>query len=361
MKINTLRLHGFRNLKDLELSFYDGLNVFYGENAQGKTNLLESIYLCATGRSQRTQKDAQLIAFGEEEAHIRLMVTQNIGADRIDVHLHKNKRKGVAVNEIPIKKLQDLFGVLLTVIFSPEDLSLVKSGPGERRRFLDMELCQLTKLYYFNLQQYHKVLKQRNALLKSLENPYRLPETLAIWDEQLADFGEKVMDSRKKFTEQLSLLAAETQRGMTQGKEELSLIYKPNCELGGLKEKLEKNWKRDALFKTTTSGPHKDDILFIVNGKDVRFYGSQGQQRTAALSAKLAEIPLIWQEKKEKPILLLDDVLSELDRSRQRYLFQAMDGLQIILTSTGLEDMVQQYVKKDCSFYVENGTITPGK
>ncbi|MBQ9091942.1 MAG: DNA replication/repair protein RecF [Anaerotignum sp.] len=361
MYITEVSLQNFRNLAQLKIEPSEGINVIYGSNAQGKTNFLESLYFCAMGRSLRGKSDQQLIHFDAEESHIRMLVQRKQRYDRIDVHLKKDKKKGIAVNGLPVRKLGDLFGTLYAVIFSPEDLSLVKDGPGERRRFLDMELCQLSKVYYYDLQQYYRILKQRNNLLKEIQKKPALQETLFVWDDQLTQYGERIIAARKRFLLRLDEIAAEKLSQLTGGKDHLQTIYKPNCEEGQLAEKLQKNIDRDIYFGSTQSGPHKDDILFSIDGREVKVYGSQGQQRTTALAARLAEIDLIREETGEEPVLLLDDVFSELDENRQKYLLQSIEGLQAFVTCTGIEDSVKKYISRDNLFYVENGVITPQK
>lgn len=357
MQITEVSLEGFRNLETLRLTPDAKMNVFYGENAQGKTNFLESLYFCATGRSMRTRNDWQLIAFDQEESHIRLRVNRKNRYDLIDVHLKREMKKGIAINGLPIRKLGDLFGTLYTVIFSPEDLSLIKEGPGERRRFLDMELCQLSKIYYYDLQQYYKILKQRNNLLKEIQKKSSLRETLFVWDKQLADYGERIMGARNVFLLRLDEIAARKMYELTGGVDSLKTRYRPNCEQGQMLERLQRNVERDIFLGSTQYGPHKDDILFSIDEKEVKSYGSQGQQRTTALVARLAEIELIQEETGEDPVLLLDDVLSELDEKRQTYLMQSIEGLQTFITCTGIEDVIGKYCEPKNLFHMVHGAI----
>lgn len=361
MRITEVSLQGFRNLAQLHIRPAAGINVIYGNNAQGKTNFLESLYFCAMGRSLRGKQEQQLIAFGEEESHIRLLVQRNNRADRIDVHLKREEKKGIAVNGLPVKKLGDLFGTLYAVVFSPEDLALVKDSPTERRRFLDMELCQLSHVYYYDLQQYYRILKQRNHLLKEIQKKPTMAETLFIWDQQLADYGERVFAARKDFLDKLDEIAAEKLSLLTGGQDRLKTAYRPSCEGGQLAERLAKNRERDIFLGATQYGPHKDDILFSINGREVKTYGSQGQQRTTALAAKLAELELIRRETGENPVLLLDDVFSELDEKRQKFLLESIGDLQAFVTCTGIENSLRQYIggEQEGVFYVENGVIMP--
>ena len=358
MYITEVSLQNFRNLAQLKIEPSEGINVIYGSNAQGKTNFLESLYFCAMRRSLRGTSDQQLIRFEEEESHIRMLVQRKQRYDRIDVHLKKDEKKGIAVNGLPVRKLGDLFGTLYAVIFSPEDLSLVKDGPGERRRFLDMELCQLSKVYYYDLQQYYRILKQRNNLLKEIQKKPALQDTLFVWDDQMAEYGERIIAARKRFLFRLDEIAAEKLSQLTGGKDHLQTIYKPNCEAGTLAEKLQKNIDRDIYFGSTQSGPHKDDILFSIDGREVKVYGSQGQQRTIALSLKLAEIRIARQMLDEPPVLLLDDVLSELDLDRQKFLVSEIDDVQLFITSAELNEEVIKDLRGGTLFRIEEGTVT---
>ena len=357
MYIRSISLQNFRNIEKLNMELTDGINIFHGENAQGKTNFLESIYLCAMGRSMRPGKDIRLVSFGEKEGHIRLEAMGENGTDRIDIHLLENGKKGIAVNGLPLKKIGDLFGILYVVIFSPEDLNLVKDGPAQRRRFLDMELCQLSRVYYYDLQQYYRILKQRNHLLKELQRENSQLETLCIWDHQLVEYGKRVIAARRNFVAKLDQLSSRKEKRLTDGVDTLQVVYHANCAEENLQEKLEKNIQRDILLGATQNGPHKDDLIFLVNGLDVKQYGSQGQQRTTALALRLAEVDLIRMEKGVSPILLLDDVLSELDRKRQKCLMESIADLQVIITCTGLEDAIRSHIGRENLFRVSNGVI----
>ncbi len=357
MYVKKISLKNYRNIERLDLELKNGVNIFYGKNAQGKTNLLESIYIGATGRSHRTHKDKELINFNKDEAHIRLEVYKQNIFDKIDIHLKKDSKKGIAINNIPINKLGELFGYLNVVIFSPEDLSLIKQGPQERRKFLDMELCQINKIYYYNLSQYYKVLKQRNILLKKISKNQSLKDTLFVWDNQLIDFGMKIIKTRHLFINKINNISKKIHRDITNNKEDLDIKYKPSVLENEFKEKLEKNLEKDIMYTNTAYGPHKDDMLFFINGVNARDFGSQGQQRTVSLSTKLAEIMLIEEEKGSLPLLLLDDVLSELDKDRQKFLINNIKNLQVIITCTGVEDVLKN-LDKNCSiFKVTNGSI----
>ena len=358
MVIESLKLENFRNYQELRLRFDPGTNIFFGNNAQGKTNILESIYLCGTTKSHKGSKDKEMIRFGEDEAHIKLTVRKQDVPYRIDMHLKKNKAKGIAINGIPIRKASELFGIVNVVFFSPEDLNIIKNGPAERRRFLDLELCQLNKLYVHGLIQYNRVVTQRNKLLKELSFHPEYEETLDIWDLQLAQYGRQVIEYRTDFVKQLNEMIVGIHNQLSGGKEHLEIFYEPNVEAEKLEDALAKNRDSDLRQRTTGIGPHRDDISFIVNGIDIRRFGSQGQQRTAALSLKLAEIELVKYLVKDYPVLLLDDVLSELDGSRQEHLLAGIDHIQTMITCTGLEDFLSHRFPIDKIYKVVEGTVS---
>jgi DNA replication and repair protein RecF len=358
MIIESIELKNYRNYENLQLELSPGTNIFYGDNAQGKTNILESVYVCCTTKSHKGSKDKEMIRFGEDEAHIKLTVRKQDVPYRIDMHLKKNKAKGIAINGIPIRKASELFGIVNVVFFSPEDLNIIKNGPAERRRFLDLELCQLNKLYVHGLIQYNRVVTQRNKLLKELSFHPEYEETLDIWDLQLAQYGRQVIEYRTDFVKQLNEMIVGIHNQLSGGKEHLEIFYEPNVEAEKLEDALEKNRDSDLRQRTTGIGPHRDDISFIVNGIDIRRFGSQGQQRTAALSLKLAEIELVKYLVKDYPVLLLDDVLSELDGSRQEHLLAGIDHIQTMITCTGLEDFLSHRFPIDKIYKVVEGTVS---
>lgn len=358
MIVKSLELKDYRNYEQLNLLFDRGTNILYGENAQGKTNILEAIYLCGTTKSHRASKDREIIRFNQNEAHIRINIEKNKLSHRIDMHLKKNKAKGVAIDGIPIKRQGDLFGLLNLVFFSPEDLNIIKNGPGERRRFLDLELCQLDKIYMYHLTNYNKALAQRNYLLKQISVNRNLLDTLYIWDAKLIEHGSVIIDTRNSFIIKINELARPIHKKLTGGKEELTLKYAPNVKLMDFEEKLKKFYERDLTLKMTNVGPHRDDMEFLFGNIDVRRYGSQGQQRTAALSLKLSELQLVKEVTKENPVLLLDDVLSELDRNRQNYLLNSIGDIQTFITCTGLEELINNRFDYNKIFHVVKGTVT---
>lgn len=357
MIIESIELENFRNYKSLNMSFDKNINILYGDNAQGKTNILEAIYLSGTTKSHRGNKDKELIKFGEEECHIRLKLNKNSTSYQIDMHIKNNKSKGIAINRIPIKKASELFGILNLVFFSPEDLNIIKNGPAERRKFLDITICQLDKIYLFNLSKYNKILNQRNKLLKDIDYNPGLIETLNVWDYQLCDCAKKIIEKRKEFIEKLSVIANSIHSNLTGNIENLNISYEPNTVIELFEKELEINRNKDLKQKSTSVGPHRDDILFSINDIDIRKYGSQGQQRTTALSLKLSEIELIKKNTNSMPVLLLDDVLSELDKNRQNYLLNSIDNIQTIITCTGLDDFVNNRFHIDKIYKIINGNV----
>lgn len=357
MFIKSMELLNYRNYGQLHIDFHKGTNVLYGDNAQGKTNILEAVYVCCTTKSHKGSKDREIVKFGEEESHIKMIVRRDDVPYRIDMHLKKNRTKGIAVNGIPIKKASELFGIVNVIFFSPEDLNIIKNGPSERRKFIDLELCQLNKLYVYNLVQYNKVIAQRNKLLKDMDGTSSLKETLDIWDIQLVKFGKEVIRLRTEFIRELNELIRGIHAHLSGEKEELSILYEPNVTEALFEEMLIKNRQQELRQRLTLTGPHRDDLNFIVNGTDIRKFGSQGQQRTAALSLKLAEIELVKRTVKDYPILLLDDVLSELDSKRQEHLLSGISHIQTLITCTGLDDLVNSKFEMDKIFKIVEGNV----
>lgn len=357
MFIESIELFNYRNYGQLHMDFHEGTNVLYGDNAQGKTNILEAVYLCSTTKSHKGSKDKEIVRFGEEESHIKMIVRRDGVPYRIDMHLKKNKAKGIAVNGVPIKKASELFGIVNVIFFSPEDLNIIKNGPAERRRFLDLELCQLNKLYVYHLVQYNKVVVQRNKLLKELDFHPSLKETLDLWDEQLVRYGKELIRMRKDFIGEVNELIYEIHFHLSGEKEKLVIQYEPNVTEDNFEEILTKNQFQEIKQKMTLTGPHRDDLNFIVNGIDIRKFGSQGQQRTAALSLKLAEIELVKKTVKDYPVLLLDDVLSELDSKRQEHLLSEINHIQTMVTCTGLDEFVNSKFQMDKIFKIVEGTV----
>lgn len=357
MIIKSIELSNFRNYKDLKLGFDDFTTILYGDNAQGKTNILEAAYMSGTSKSYKGSKDKEVINFESEEAHIKTIVNKNNRDYQIDLHLKKNKTKGIAINKIPTRKPSDLFGILNIIFFSPEDLNIIKEGPSERRRFMDSELCQIDKIYLADLTNYKKALEQRNQLLKDIYHNPSLKETLSVWDETLVNYGKNIIKRRSSFIDEISVFVNDIHKSITGGKEDIEIIYEPDIDDMFFLDELIKNKDKDLRFGSTSVGPHKDDISILVNGVDIRKYGSQGQQRTCALSLKLSEIKLVEQAIGEKPVLLLDDVLSELDSSRQSFLLDNLNDTQTIITCTGLDDFVRNRFEINKVYRVTNGTV----
>ena len=357
MIIKSLELAYFRNYDSLHIDFSKGTNILYGDNAQGKTNILEAIFLSATTKSHKGSKDKDIVNFKKEEAHIRTYLEKEEVEIRVDMHLRKNKTKGIAIDGQKIKKASELLGLLNVVFFSPEDLSIIKNGPSERRRFVDMELCQLDSFYIYNLNHYNKIVNQRNKLLKDMYFNPSLKETLNIWDSQLVSFGSKIIERRKLFVEQLNEIIFDIHKKLSGNREELIIQYEPDVLIEDYEKSLSACQERDIKLKQTTVGPHRDDFSFMVGDVDIRRFGSQGQQRTAALSLKLSEIELVKKITKDNPVLLLDDVLSELDSNRQNYLLSTIGDIQTIITCTGLDEFVNNRFEIDKVFKIENGSI----
>ena len=357
MIIKSLELMDYRNYEVLNIEFDRGTNILYGDNAQGKTNILEAIYLAATTKSHKGSKDKDIVRFGREEGHIRTYFERDGVETRVDMHLRRSKSKGIAIDGQKIKKAAELLGLCNVVFFSPEDLSIIKDGPSERRRFIDMELCQLDSFYLYNLNHYNKIVNQRNQLLKDLYFRPDLRETLNIWDSQLVSFGSKIIERRRMFVEQLNEIIHDIHLNLSGGKEEIRIVYEPNVSLEDYESMMTGSQERDIKAKMTTVGPHRDDFSFVVGDIDIRKFGSQGQQRTAALSLKLSEIELVKRITKDTPILLLDDVLSELDSNRQNYLLNSIGDIQTIITCTGLEEFVSNRFEIDKVFKVSEGEV----
>ena len=358
MVIESIKLENFRNYETLELTLDPGTNIFYGENAQGKTNILESVYLCGTTKSHKGSKDREMIRFDQEEAHIRMKLDRDGSSYSIDMHLKKNRPKGIAINGVPIRKAGELLGLGNFVFFSPEDLNIIKSGPGERRRFMDLELCQLSKVYLFQLSNYNKILNQRNKLLKEITFRPEYLDMLDVWDRQLVQYGERVIREREKVVGRLNEIIGGIHQRLSGGRETLVIHYEKNVEPEEFEARLTANRDRDLKLRTTQTGPHRDDLCFDIGGMDIRKFGSQGQQRTAALSLKLSEIELVKQEIKDTPVLLLDDVLSELDSSRQKYLLDGIHDIQTLITCTGLDEFVENRFEINKVFRVSDGVVT---
>ena len=366
MRIKKLVLNGFRSYVHAEFSPEAGLNLLCGANAAGKTNVLEAVFLCALGRSHRTSRDAEMIGHGLEGAYVGLELETQTGTRNIEIKLRsqpqaaRDKRQ-IFIDRQRADKAGELMGVLNVVMFSPEDLALVKNSPAERRRFMDMELCQLKPAYYMKAAMYNAALRQRNALIKEAFADPIDPDMLDMWNAQLARTGAEVMRERLAFMDSLSTVASDMHRRLTDGKEQLFAFYDPDVSADGdieyaIYDALEASREEDLRRGFTTRGPHRDDIGIKLGETDVKIYGSQGQQRTAALSLKLSELALMREVTGESPVLLLDDVLSELDESRRRALMELAFDCQCLLTSTNAESF-DLGGKAPALYRVENGNI----
>lgn len=357
MYVESLALKNFRNYEKLEIHFSDKINIIHGDNAQGKTNILEAVFMAATTKSHRGSKDKDIIRFDKDDSHIRLNLKKREVSHRIDMHLRKAKPKGVAIDGLPIRRSTELFGLINIIMFSPEDLSVVKNGPGERRRFMDMEICQISRIYYSNLLRFNKILDQRNNLLKQIIFKPEMKDTLDTWDDQLVEAGSSIIKERRNFIDMMNDIIQEVHDHLSSGKEKIELRYEPNVEEKDFAKVLRDKRKLDLKNTITMTGPQRDDFGIFINGNDVRIYGSQGQQRTAALSLKLAEIEIVKKVINDNPILLLDDVMSELDSLRRDALLETMNDIQTIITCTGYDDFIRQRIKVDKIYKINNGRI----
>ena len=349
MILKSISYINIRNLKDSTLIPSENITVFTGENAQGKTNILESIHICCTGRSHRTSKDNEVIKIGKESAYIDVHCQKRDGLHRIEIGLKDKNRKAISINGYPAKRLGELMGQMTCVMFSPEDLSLVISGPQYRRKFIDIALSQINPKYFYALQNYQKILIQRNNLLKKLSINNKDIDTLFIWDEQLADYGSQIYIYRKEFIEKINQKCNSIHNHISGGKENLSVIFASNLK-GKTKEEahsyfynlLNKNQSNDIRRQVTQLGIHRDDIKLMLDEIEVRTQGSQGQKRTTALSLKLSEIEIMKEYLGEMPILLLDDVFSELDKNRRKWLLKYIKNIQTFITCVDIESTLLQ-------------------
>ena len=359
MQIKKLFLQNFRNYESETFTFTDGLNVLFGKNAQGKTNCAEAVFYLCTGTPMRIRHDKQLIKIGAESAKIIAEAENRYGKVTIEADIYENKRE-IRLNGSKISKNADLMGNINSVFFSPGELRLIQDGPDERRRFMNISISQTSPAYYTALLRYNKILDQRNALLKNPDASLIL-ETLPIWDEQLCKYAGVIIKKRMEFLEKLSPYAKEMHAFLTDGNEDLEI--KPDKKYDGdekevaktLMRRLENNYEKDLRLGFTTLGPHRDDLEFYVSGADAKSYASQGQTRTCALSLKLAEVQIFKDLSGEYPILVLDDVMSELDLRRRKKLLQKIRGLQTILTCTHAERVL--YGAESNKIRIEGGHV----
>ena len=338
MYIEKIKLTNFRNYEQLDLNLNKNINIIYGNNAQGKTNILESIFLCSFGKSFRTSKEKEMIKFNEKNSIVEIFYQKKDRNGKIKIEI--GDKKQIYLNGIKIKKLSELLGNINIVIFTPDDINILKEGPANRRRFLDMMIGQLRPSYVYNLNMYLKTIEQRNNYLRQIKEENKPEEMLEIWDEKLADYGEKIFNYRNEFIEKISKRINQIHNGITENKEELKIEYISNCEKKDTYLKiLKERRKLDIIKGFTTKGVHRDDFMIYINGKEVNVYGSQGQNRTVILSLKLSELNVVYEEIGEYPILLLDDFMSELDEERRKNFLNNIKDTQVILTGTEKIDL----------------------
>lgn len=371
MFIKSISLRNYRNYDKLELDITNKFNVIYGDNAQGKTNILEAIFICSSGRSHRTSKDMELVKLGAKSFYIKVEVEKNKIGSNIEVTYELEGKKKIRINEVPLKKIGNLMGNLNTVIFSPEDLLVIKEGPSERRRFIDITISQLKPSYFYDLQQYYKILEHRNSLLKEIQINKKLVDTLDVWSENLVKTGSRIIKTRSEFIERLSIYARKEHSRLTGEMEKLDIRYVPSFLINDyssvvsiencFRRNMERNREKEIIKSTTLIGPQRDDYEIFLDDKSIKIYGSQGQQRTAALSLKMAEIDIMKEETGEWPVLLLDDVMSELDTKRQEYLFENLDGIQVFITCTEKSFFSKEAREKADFYRVISGSVTKEK
>lgn len=356
MYVSGLTVADFRNYSFETVRLADKINFIVGKNAQGKTNLIEAVCLCSVGKSARTPRDKELIRQGKTRARVSLTAQKSHGADKVEIILDETG-KHISVNGLPLTRIGELMGVVPTVFFSPDEMRIVKEAPSDRRRFMDIALCQMSKAYFYVLSRYNKALMQRNKLLKS---GYATNDALDVWDMQLSDSGARIIKTRRGFIKNLNEYTRECHEFLTDGAESLSLNYESiqGEDAEEIKDayirQLLSDRERDRARGYTHSGPHKDDIAFKIGDLDIRAFGSQGQQRTAALAVKLAEVELVGQ-RGEYPVLLLDDVLSELDLGRQKRLISKIKDHQTIITCTHIDGNI--FEERGNVIHIENGRV----
>ena len=403
MYIEKLKLKNYRNYNEIEVNFDKNINIVYGNNAEGKTNLLESIYMCSTSKSHKNSKESEIINFKEKEAHIKIFFKKESIKNKeiiIDIQLNKESKKGIAVNGVKVEKLSEFLGLFNVIMFAPEDLNIIKDGPNIRRKFLDFEICQIDKLYVTALNNYNKTLNQRNALLKDINttvlgNRKDLIDMIDTYDEKLVEYGCEVIEKRKQNISKLATLIKDIHYKISEQKETLIIDYE-NDIVGAMKknvgamqcepveeatqceparsrelcerqeidefkknylQKLKETRDTDIKNQYTLVGPHRDDISFRIEDKDIRKFGSQGQKKTAAISLKLSELEIIKEKINDTPVLLLDDVFSELDETRQKLLVSNLKNIQTIITCTGIKKNIFDLLNPDKIFQVKENQI----
>ncbi len=351
MYIKTIKLNNFRNYSNQKIELKKGINLFIGDNAQGKTNILEAIFLCAIGKSFRAKKEKELIKIGEDRANIEIEFEKSDRQGKIKIELED--KKSVLVNDIKQNKLSDILGNINIVMFSPDDIEILKSGPTKRRRFLNILISQLRPKYVYCLNMYLKALEQRNNYLRQIKLENKSKEMLEIWDEKLAEYASYVYEYRNEFVEKIKSKISKIHNDITDNKEEIKIKYITDCvEKEKYLQSLKNSWEQDIQKGYTGKGVHRDDLYIFINGKQVNVYGSQGQNRTVILSLKLAELEIIYEEIGEYPILLLDDFMSELDGKRRENLLKSISNTQILITCTDEFTISEKMCK---IFFISNG------
>ena len=353
MYIKKIKLKNFRNYEEQEINFNKNINIFYGDNAQGKTNILESIFMCATGKSFRSKKDQELIKFNKENSFIEVEYEKIDRQGKIKIEI--GDKKLIYINGIKAKKLSEILGNVNVVIFSPDDINILKNGPASRRKFLDIMISQLRPLYVYNLNLFLKTLEQRNNYLRQIKFEKKSQELLDIWDEKLADYAHNVYNYRKEFIEKIIEKINLIHKEITDGKEEIKIKYISDfINKEQFLDILKKSRDIDIIKGYTTKGIHRDDFILFINDKQVNIYGSQGQHRTAILSLKMSELQIAFDEIGEYPVLLLDDFMSELDKNRIHNFIKKIDDIQVIITCT---DKIDLENLNGSVFNVKNGKI----
>lgn len=366
--IRNLKLQNYRNYENLNLDFNKSMNIIFGDNAQGKTNILESIFLCASGKSLRTHKFFELIQIGKETNSIVLNFLKNDQEIEIKMQFDKNEKRSIKLNDIKIKKIGNLIGNLIAIFFSPDELKIIKGSPTDRRRFIDITISQFKPKYFYALLQYNKIITQRNFLLKQIFEKKEKTDTLDIWDEQLISIGSYIIKTRVDFIKRLNIISNKKHMILTDNLENLEIKYEPSfifpldLSIDEIKEEFQKKIKlyknTDIKRGLTLIGPQRDDFLVKINDKDVKLYGSQGQQRTSVLSMKLAEIDIIYENTNLYPVILLDDVFSELDEKRQKCLLEALKNVQTFITCTNENIDILSSCENIKFIKIKNGNVS---
>lgn len=367
MLVENLKLYNFRNYKSLNIDFSKRINIIYGDNGQGKTNILEAVFLCASARSHRTPRDGDLVFHGEQGYYVKLGLSKGSSPSDVEIIYKQSEKRKIKINEVPLKKVGELIGHLNVVIFSPEDLMVIKEGPSERRRFIDITISQLKPSYFYDLQQYVKIISHRNNLLKDIQYNKSLIDTLDVWNNNLVRTGSRIIKVRNEFVKMLSDKARVNHSKLTNDNEILEIRYSPSVELKGesditsiennFNKKLESIVNREISKGTTLLGPQRDDYEIFLNDKNIKMFGSQGQQRTAILSVKLAEIDIMKDNTGENPILLLDDVMSELDAKRQDYLLNSINDIQTFITCTDKDIYTGKIGIESSMYHIRDGQV----